>query len=89
VVLILVIISQMKQFKNSTELNYFKKLLLGTTVLLFLSNLLSITLNFFRSEDGNLIDAARHIGILFSSTTTLLVAIVLYLIYKYRADGDK
>ena len=89
VILILVIVMQLRLFSTKSQLDNFKKLLLDTSAILLVSNIITIILNFFRQEDGNLLEDARHISIIFSSVSMLLVAIVLYLIYKYRIDGDE
>jgi hypothetical protein len=87
IVLVLVLVKQIAQFKNKTSLQGLKRLLLATTLILFVGNLFAIFLNFFRGSDGNLIDSARHIGTIFNSTATLMVSVALYMIYKYRDNG--
>lgn len=88
VVLILVVRMQIAQFSQKSELDGLKKLLLATTSLLIAGNLMAIFVNLLRQSDGNLIEEARHVSTIFNSTATLMVAIALYLIYKYRAKGD-
>lgn len=89
-VLVAVILMQIQQFKFSSQLNYLKRLLLATSIVLFFSNAMAIFLNLFRGADGNLVEVARQFGTIINSTVTLLVAIALYLIYKYRIDeGDE
>lgn len=89
-ILAIVIVKQLQQFKYSNQLDYIKRLLLTTSIVLFAGNFLAIIINMFRAEDGNLIETARHFGTVFNSTATLLVSITLYLIYKYKIDeGDE
>lgn len=89
-ILAIVIVKQLQQFKYSNQLDYIKRLLLATSIVLFAGNFLAIIINMFRAEDGNLIETARHFGTVFNSTATLLVSITLYLIYKYKIDeGDE
>ena len=90
VIFILVIKMQIQQFKeDDKQLNGLKKLLLVTTLLLVAGNLTVMLVNFLRQSDGNLIVEARHASTIFNASATLMVSITLYLIYKYRAKGDK
>lgn len=87
VFLFLVLIQQAAQFKERTTLQGLKYLLFVAVAALFAGNIFAIFVNFFRGTDGNLIDNARHIGTIFNSVATLLIAITLYLSYKYKG-GD-
>jgi len=89
VIFILVIKMQLEQFKEKSNIEGLKKLLLATTILLIAGNVTAILVNFLRQSDGNLIEEARHVSTVFNATATLMISIALYLIYKYRANGDK
>lgn len=89
VILMLVIMLQVKEFRNgpkpNDDLKPLKKLLFTAVVLLFISNAFAILVNAFRADDGNLIDTARRFSTIFNSTAALMTSITLYLVYKFRA----
>lgn len=85
-VLAAVAVKQYQQFSYKSEVQGLKTLLLTTTSLMILASLLSIIVNLFRGDDGNLLETARHIYTVVNSLADLSVAVVLYLIYRFRAE---
>lgn len=84
-VLVAVAFKQYQQFSYKSEVQGLKTLLLATTSLMMLGAISAILVNFYRADDGNLMDHARHISTVINSLTDLSMAVVLYLIYRFRA----
>ena len=84
--LIFVLYMQVIQFRNRERLIWLEWLLLITVSFGFLGNVTSMVVNLFRSEDGNLIELARHISTVINSTAALGIAISFTAIYIL---GDK
>lgn len=82
---------QYKQIKDpqDPDLKGLKYLLFVCVVLILGGNLFSIMLNFFRQNDGNLMQDARHIGMVFNGVAILSTGVVLSLIYDYKGGNKK
>lgn len=70
--------------RNGGALRKFKILLMAGVAILFTANVFSIIVNFYRGQDGNLIEDVRHINQVFNATSALAIAYVMYLIYDYH-----
>lgn len=63
----------------------FKLIFMALVVIVVLGNLLSITLNIFRTDDGSLLGFARHVSMIWNGLSAISMGVLLTLIYK----GDK
>lgn len=72
--------------KNKGALKRFKLLLMLAVIVLFVSNLTAVGVNFFRQADGNLIEDVRHANQIFNGLAALVISGTMYLIYNYREN---
>lgn len=72
--------------RNRGALKRFKFLLMLAVVVLFMSNLTAVGVNFFRQSDGNLIEDVRHANQIFNGVAALVVSGTMYLIYNYHEN---
>jgi len=86
VLLIFTISYQIKQFITRTALQRLKWLLLIMTVNIFIGNAVSIVVYLFRQPDGSLLHSAVNISSVLNANSALLVAIFLFLIYRFEKN---
>ena len=72
--------------RNKGALRRFKLLLMLAVIILFVSNMTTIGVNFFRQSDGNLIEDIRHANQIFNAVAGLAISGIMYLIYNYHED---
>lgn len=84
VIFVVLVIQQLQVLFSRGKTKYLQVVLLIALVMLALGNGFSLGLNFFRQEDGNLQEAARHAGMVLNGLATLGAAIALYLINKFK-----
>jgi len=72
--------------RNKGALRRFKLLLMLAVIILFVSNMTAIGVNFFRQSDGNLIEDVRHANQIFNAVAGLAISGTMYLIYNYHED---
>lgn len=72
--------------RNKGALKRFKLLLMLAVIVLFISNLTAVGVNFFRQADGNLIEDVRHANQIFNAAAALAISGTMYLIYNYHED---
>lgn len=80
---------QVRQFKNISELQPLKKLLLSFVGLLVLSNLPILYLHYVRIIGEVAPSSVTALATVTNALGTLLSAVVLLLIYKFAAKGDE
>jgi hypothetical protein len=83
-VFVLILIQQVRVLFNKGKTHYLQLLLLLTLVMLAFGNGTTLFLNFFRQEDGNLMQFARQTGTVIGGITTFGAALALYLINKFK-----
>ena len=85
VILLAVFTKQIKLMRPQTKVQWVKVILL-TVVAIMLSNaILALTLNFFRNDDGNLSDNARHISQVWNAISGVAAATGYFILY-FRKD---
>lgn len=84
--LIIVMRKQLIEIKKSNDLLWLKRLLFALVFIIFLGNTVTLCLNLFRDEDGNLMTRVRHFSLVFNGIAIFATGWVLHLIYKHRSD---
>lgn len=83
-IFIYIFIQQLRVFRGESEYKRLQVLLLVALFMLLFGNGFSLYLNIHRQADGNLLEAARHAGMILNGLATLGAAIALYLINKFK-----
>lgn len=84
VIFVWLLLQQFTVLFNKDKVKYLQVILLFAIFMLALGNGFSLVLNFFRQDDGNLIESARHTGMILNGLATLGAAVALYLINKFK-----
>ena len=86
VMLTVVLIKQLKLMQPRTKVQWVKFLLIGLVTLMLSNAILSLTLNFFRQEDGNLSATARHTSLVVNALAGLASATGYFILYFRKDD---
>ena len=84
IILITVAKQQHDQLSNKSKVQLIKWLLLALVVVMIFGNVLSILVNLFRQEDGNLLKNARHISTVWNALSVLAAGVLLRWIYNFK-----
>lgn len=81
-ILILILIKQIKLLSRNIRDQWIKYVLMTLVMLVLANTLWSLFINFYRGDDGNLVQKARHYSLIFNSMSGLLSAIGWAILYK-------
>lgn len=82
--LFVVLGQQAIEYRRETRLRKLQAFLILVTVCFAIGNGLSIGVNLFRNDDGNLITTVRHIAMILNAIIVVTVAGLMNVIYKFK-----
>lgn len=85
IVLTMVLLKQLSLLSPVTKVQWVKFVLMALVAIMLTNAILSLTLNFFRQEDGNLSATTRHTSLVVNALSGLASA-VGYAILYFRKD---
>jgi len=86
VIFAVVLYKQLKLLRPVTAVQWVKYLLIVLVCIMLSNAILSLSLNFFRQEDGNLSQNARHVSLVLNSLSGLTSSLGYAILY-YRKDS--